>query len=185
MEPAPTSAKTSTSAATLADLAALARMTSKAIIAVGAGEQAERQQQRQRAEACHQQIDVSCLHIVALAVVRDHQRPRRQRHELPCHQEAEGVIGEHHQVHSGEISRIERKDPLRRLFVLAVTEREQARGRAAEIDHDQEERRERVDAEMCAEPWQAEWQHTLDVGWPSRHMPPTTVSASVMIRQEA
>ena len=40
--------------------------------------------------------------------------------------------------------------------MLAVTERIEARGRAAEIDHDKEERRERVQAEMCAEPWKAD-----------------------------
>ena len=40
----------------------------------------------------------------------------------------------------------------------AVAEREQARRRAAEIDHDQEKCRQRVDAEMRAQPGQAERQ---------------------------
>ena len=44
------------------------------------------------------------------------------------------------------------------MLVLAVTEREHARGRASQIDHNQEERRECIDAEMSTKPWQAEWQ---------------------------
>ena len=148
--------KTRTIAATLA-LAARHEPIEE-IVAVVAGEQTESQKQCQRAEACHQQIDVARLQIVALAVVRDHQRPRRQRHELPRHQETKRVIREDHHVHSGEVSRIEWKDPLGRVLVLAVTECEHARGRASQIDHNQEERRECIDAEMSTQPWQAEWQ---------------------------
>ena len=58
----------------------------------------------------------------------------------------------------GEIGGIERQHALRRFLVAAIAEREQARRRAAEIDHDEEEGRERVDAEMRAEPGQAERQ---------------------------
>ena len=91
-------------------------------------------------------------------MVRHHQRPRRQRHELPRDQEREGVVGEHDQLHAGEKGRIERQHALRRRFVPAVAEREQARARGAEIDHGEEERGERIDAEMRAEPRQAERQ---------------------------
>ena len=150
-------AKTRTIAATLAAWLRDANRLEE-IVAVVAGEQTERQKQRQRAEACHQQIDVSRLQVFALPVVRDHQRPRCERHELPRHQETKGVIREDHHVHSGEVSRIERKDPLGRVLVLAVAECEQARGRASQIDHNQEERRECIDAEMSTKPWQAEWQ---------------------------
>ena len=69
-----------------------------------AGEQAEGEQQSQRAEARHQQIDVAGAHIVAVAMMRDHQRPGGERHELPRHQEAEGIVGQHHEIHGGEIT---------------------------------------------------------------------------------
>ena len=53
------------------------------VVAVGAGEHAEGEQQRQRAEARHDQIDVARAGIFRRAVVGHHQRPGRQRHELP------------------------------------------------------------------------------------------------------
>ena len=109
------------------------------IKAVGPGEQAEGEQQSERAEARHHQIDVAGAHVVGHAVVRHHQRPRGQRHELPGDQEGEGVVGEHDQRHAGEKGGIERQHALRRRLVLAVAEREQARARGAEIDHGEEE----------------------------------------------
>ena len=61
----------------------------ESVIAIAAGEQAERQQQRQRAEARHQQIDESGTEIFAQFMIRDHQRPGGQRHKLPRHRERE------------------------------------------------------------------------------------------------
>ena len=124
------------------------------IVAVGAGQQAEGEQQRQRAEARHHQIDIAGAQVLAILMVRDHQRPRGQRHELPRHQEAEGVVGEHDQIHGGEIGGIERQDALRGFLVAAVAERVEAGAGAAEIDHHQEESGQRIDAEMRAEPRQ-------------------------------
>jgi len=69
----------------------------------------------------------------------NHQRPGCERHEFPCYQKAEGVICKDDQVHPGEICRIERKYPLRRLFVLTVAKREQTRGRPTQIDDNDEE----------------------------------------------
>ncbi len=60
------------------------------------------------------------------------------------------------EVHAGEKQRIEGQHALRRMLVPAVTERVEACRRAAEIDHDEEERRERVQAEMRAEPRQSD-----------------------------
>ena len=136
----------------MADDGWLSRIARKGVAAVGPGEQAEGEQQRQRAEARHDDIDVARAQVLAQPVVRHHQRPGRQRHELPGEQEGEGVVGEDHQVHAGEEQRIERQHALRRLLVLAVAERVEAGGGAAEIDDDQKERRERVEAEMRAEP---------------------------------
>ena len=52
----------------------------------------------------------------------------------------------------GEEQRIERQHALRRLLVLAVAERVEARGGGAKIDDDEKKRRERVEAKMRAEP---------------------------------
>ena len=38
-------------------------------------------------------------------MVRHHQRPGRQRHELPRDQKAECVVGQHDEIHAGEIGR--------------------------------------------------------------------------------
>ena len=132
--------------------------------AVGAGEQAEGEQQSERAEARHDQIDVAGAHVLGHAMVRHHQRPRRQRHELPGQQKREGVVGEHDQRHAGKERRIERQHASGRRFVLAVAERKQARAKRAEIDHDQEKGRERIEAQMRAEPGQAERQREADRG---------------------
>ena len=99
-------------------------------------------------------------------MMRHHQRPGGERHELPGHQEGEGVVGQDDEVHAGEEGRIERQHALRRFLVAAIAEREEARGRAAEIDDDQEERGQRVDAEMRAEPGQAERQRSRRCGAP-------------------
>ena len=90
--------------------------------------------------------------------MRHHQRPGRERHELPGEQEGEGVVGDDDEGHAGEEQRIERQHALRRRLVPAEAERVEARRGAAEIDHDEKERRERVEAEMRAEPGQAERQ---------------------------
>ncbi len=63
-----------------------------------------------------------------------------------------------HQVHAGEIGRDRTAARAAVFLVAAVAEREQARRRGAEIDHDQEERRQRIDPEMGTEPGQAERQ---------------------------
>ena len=55
-------------------------------------------------------------------------------------------------------SRIEGQHALRRLLVPAIAERIEARRRAAEIDDDEEEGRQRVEPEMRADPRQAERQ---------------------------
>ena len=91
-------------------------------------------------------------------VVRHHQRPGGQRHELPGDEEGEGVVGQHDEVHAGEKRRIERQHAAGRLLVLAIADGEQAGGGAAEIHDDEKERGERIDAKMCADPRQAEGQ---------------------------
>ena len=63
-----------------------------------------------------------------------------------------------HEVHAGQKRREERQHAPRRGFVPAVAEPIEARRRAAEIDDDEEERGQRIEAEMRADPGQAERQ---------------------------
>ena len=123
-----------------------------------ARQQTEREQQRERAEARHQQVDVAGRRVAGPAMVRHHERPRRERHELPREEEREGVVGEHDEVHAGEEGGEERQHARGRFLVPAVAEAVQARRRAAEIDHQQEERRQRIEPEMGAQPRQADRQ---------------------------
>ncbi len=83
--------------------------------------------------------------------MREHQRPGCERHEFPANQKCEGVICEENEIHAREIGREIRKDAQRRGFVPAIAEPVKARHGTAEIDHEQEERRQRVQAEMGTE----------------------------------
>ena len=141
------------------------------VAAGGAGEQAEGEQQCQRAGAGHDDIDEAGLAILGVLVMGHDQRPRGQRHELPREQEGEGVVGEDHQVHGGEEDGIERQHTLGRMFMTTVAQRKEAGAGTAEIDHHQKEGRERVDAEMGADPRQAQRQHDR-VGGGERRQPP-------------
>ena len=94
------------------------------IPAVGARQQTEGEKQRERPEARHDQINVSCADVVADAVMRHDECPRRQRHEFPRHQKSERVVGEHHDAHAGEKRRIERQHPARGILMATVSERE-------------------------------------------------------------
>jgi hypothetical protein len=87
-----------------------------------------------------------------VTVVRHHQRPGRERHELPGQQESEGVVGEDDQVHGGEKSGKEGKHAAALRFVPPVAEPVQARRRAAQIDDREKRGGQRVEPEVCAEP---------------------------------
>ena len=126
----------------------------EAVGAVEPREQPESQQQSQRAEARHDEINVSRTDIFAVLVVRHDQRPGTERHELPRRKESEGIVRQHHQVHAGKEGRIEGQNPVRRFFVASVAEPIQAGRRAAEVDDDEKERRKRVQTEMRAQPRQ-------------------------------
>ncbi len=131
----------------------------KGVVSGGTCEQAERQQQRKRAETRHHEIDVAGLDILPDAMVRHHQRPGRERHELPRHEEREGIGGQNDEIHAREEHRIEGQHARRLGFVPAVADREQARRRCAEIDHGDEERTQRIETEMGAKPRQPDREH--------------------------
>src|SRR6516162_6249523 len=78
--------------------------------------------------------------------------------EFPGDKKRKSVVGKHDQRHAGEKRRVKGQYAARRWLVTAVAERENACGRGAEIDHDQEESRERVEPEMRAEPGQTDRQ---------------------------
>ena len=129
------------------------------IAAARSGEQAESEQKRERAEARHDEVDVAGLRVALLVMVRHHQRPGRERHELPGEQEGEGVVGQRRtRFIAGEERREERQDPGRRRFVPAVAQAVGAGRGTTEVDHHEEECGERVEPEMGADPGQAERQ---------------------------
>ena len=117
--------------------------------------------------------------IGGIAMVRHDQRPGAERHELPGEQEGEGVGGHDHEVHAGEEGWEERQDALRRALVPAVAETVHAGRGAAEIDHREEERSQRVEPEMRADPGQAERQdQRLSGAHPKTRCAKATISAS-------
>ena len=128
------------------------------VAAIGPGEQAEGEQQRERAEARHDQVDVARANVAALAMMRHDQRPRGERHELPGGQEGEGIVGEDNKVHAGQEGWIERQHTQRRRLVLSAAKRKQAGGGGTEIDDGEKESRKRVHTKINAEPRQAERQ---------------------------
>ena len=132
MEPAPISAATK---ARIADAGGRRRGAHRleGVTPVRAGEQREGDEQRQRAETRHDQIDVARARVLVLAVMRHHQRPGGERHELPRQQERVGVGGDEHEVHAREEGGKERQHALRIVLVTAVAERVQARGDGGEV----------------------------------------------------
>ena len=74
------------------------------------------------------------------------QCPRRERHELPGEQEDEGIVGDDHQIHRREKRRDKRQHALRRRFMPAVADRVEAGNGPAQIDDDEEESGQRIEA---------------------------------------
>ena len=165
LEPVPTSTRTKTTPGrTAVDVPDLG----EGVAAAAAGKQAEGQQQRQRAEARHDDVDEARAAVLGIAVVGHHQRPGRQRHELPGDQEGEGVVRQDDEVHGAEECRIEgQHTPLRRL-VLAVADGIEAGAGAAEVQHHEKERGQRVHAEVRADPRQPDGEQHLRCGSRSR-----------------
>ena len=126
----------------------------ESVISARSRQQAESQQQRQRTEARHDEINVSCPRVVLFAMVRHDERPRGERHELPGKQEREGIVRQHDKIHAGKERREERQHPVWRRFVTAIAKAVQAGDGAPEVDDDEEKDRERIQAEMSTDPRQ-------------------------------
>ena len=122
------------------------------VAALGPGQHAEGEQQRQRAEAGHRQVDVARARIVGVLVMGHDQRPRRERHEFPGQQEGERVVGEHHEAHAREEGRKERQDARGRMLVPAVADPVEACRGGAGIRDGEEERGQRIEPEIRADP---------------------------------
>ena len=101
--------------------------------------------------------------VAGRAVVGHDQRPGGERHQFPGEQERVGVGGEDDEVHAGDEGGEERQHPVRRMLVPSVADGEQAGAGGAEIDQDEEHGAQAVDAEMRAEPGQADRQHQRPV----------------------
>ena len=93
--------------------------------------------------------------------MRQYQRPGGERHEFPSNKKAEGVVGDDDEIHPGEIGGKIGQYAQRRGLVAAIAEAVERCGGTAEIDHDQKESGERVDAEMRADKRQADRQRHL------------------------
>ena len=79
----------------------------EAVRPLRSGKQAEAEQQRCRAEAGHDEVEIGGAARFRLLVVGEHEHPGGERHELPGEQEAEGVVGQQDEVHAGEERRKE------------------------------------------------------------------------------
>jgi hypothetical protein len=128
------------------------------VVALGPCKHAEGEQQGQRAEGRHDQIDVAGAGIFRRGVVGHHQRPGRQRHELPGHQKRKGVIRQHDQVHAGEIGRKIWQHPQWSGLVPAIAEGVEACQRTAQVGNDEKECRQRIQAKVRTQPGQADRQ---------------------------
>ena len=127
-------------------------------VAGGAAEQAEGEQQGEGPERRHENIDIAGADVVAFAMMGHDQGPGGERHQLPGKQEGIGVVGEDDEIHRRHEQREKGQHAALRAFMAAIAERVEARGGGAEIDDGQEEGGQGVDAEMGAEPRQAERQ---------------------------
>ena len=156
-DPAPKTTRTTTAVASNG-VTRLCPDRVEGVSAGRSGKQAEGEQKSKRPGARHDDVDETGARVVGLAVMGHDQRPRGKRHQFPAEQEGEGVVGEHDEVHCGEKCRKERQHAFRRVFVAPVAETEIARTGAAEIDDQKKERRERVQAEVRADPRNAERQ---------------------------
>jgi hypothetical protein len=115
-------------------------------------EQAEGQQQRQCAEARHQDVDVSRPPIVCIMMVREHERPRRDGLEFPGKQETEAIGGKHDEIHAGKEQGIDGEHPAWCGLVPPMTDGKQAGASTSQVDHQNKECRERVQAKIGAAP---------------------------------
>ena len=130
----------------------------KRVVAVRTGQQTEREQQGQRSEARHDQIDVTGPGVFPVPMMGHHQRPGGQRHELPAQQKSERVVSQNHQIHAGQKSREKWQHPMRRRLVAAIAKTVDTGGSAAEVYDNQEESGEWVEPKMGTQPGQTERQ---------------------------
>ena len=131
-DPAPISATISTAAAT-ETLGWWARIEFEGVVPSATCQQAEGEQQRQAAEGGHDEIHKAGLGVSLVAMMRHDQRPRGQRHQLPCEEKREGIVSDGDQDHAGEERRVERQNPFGVRLVAPVAEREQAGACAPEF----------------------------------------------------
>ena len=89
-------------------------------------------------------------------MMRHDQRPRGQRHQLPCEEKSEGVVSDGDQDHAGEERRVERQNPFGVRLVAAVAEREQAGACAPKSDQDEEEAGQGIEPEIRPDPGETE-----------------------------
>jgi len=130
----------------------------KVVDAPSSRHQAEGRQQAEGAEGGHDQIDGSGMAAFLALMVRQHQQPGGQGHELPGHQKNESVIGDQHAIHAEQEQREQRRDPVRLLQMRHIAAAIQSGQGGGDVNDHQEEGRQAVEPEMRRHPGQAEGQ---------------------------
>ena len=117
---------------------------------MGAGEQAEREQQRQGTARGHDEIHQRGVAVLGGTVLAQHQCPGGERHELPADQEGKRILRQQHQIHAGDEGRVEGHDPLRLAGVCSVADGIAAHDGGGQVDDDGERGAQRIEAEEGA-----------------------------------
>ena len=111
---------------------------------------AEGEQDRDRSQMSHEQVDEAGATDLGDAVLRGHEEVGRERHQLPGHHEAIGVVGEQYPAHAGEEQVVLQAEQSRRgpltLPEIAPGKHRDAGGRGSE--EQKEEARERIEPQM-------------------------------------
>ena len=130
-------------------------------IVAGAVQHAEAQQDADGADVRDQQVEKAGAPDLGLGVVAGDQEIGGQRHGLPGHHEGVGVVGQQHQRHAGEehvvVQALQAGRGAFALAKVAGSEHRDARGHGAE--QQQEEGRQRIQAQVERQIGQAQRQH--------------------------
>ena len=70
-------------------------------IAAKAGEHAKSEQDGERTDVCHEQVQKTGAPVGRILVLVGDEEVARHRHQFPCHHEDEGIVCQQHQQHAG------------------------------------------------------------------------------------
>ena len=136
---------------------------------------AETQQQRQRADVRHQQVQEAGAADLRQPVLRGHQEVRTERHGFPRHHEQVGVVGQDHHRHAGDEHVVLQTQQARRraLAGAEITGGEDRNAGPCAAQQQQEECRQRVQAHVERQVGQPQRQYGALRGAPVQQHQPT------------